>query len=72
MVNGNYAKFHQNKELRQFLLETGTRVLVEASPHDRIWGIGIGSEDSRAQDPTRWLGLNLLGFALMEVRSRLT
>lgn len=71
VVKGNYAKFHQNKELGKFLLETGTKVLVEASPHDRIWGIGMGREDSRAQDPMCWRGLNLLGFALMEVRARL-
>jgi ribA/ribD-fused uncharacterized protein len=72
VVKGNYAKFHQNKELGKFLIETGTKVLVEASPHDRIWGIGIGKDDNRAQDPIRWRGLNLLGFALMEVRAKLT
>lgn len=47
------------------------RVLVEASPRDRVWGIGLESSDDRAADPGHWQGLNLLGFALMEVRHRL-
>jgi ribA/ribD-fused uncharacterized protein len=44
-------------------------VLVEASPLDRIWGIGLSASDPRAADPEQWLGLNLLGQALMEARS---
>ena len=50
---------------------TGSRVLVEASPRDRVWGIGLAADDERAGSPERWQGLNLLGFALMEVRHRL-
>ncbi len=49
----------------------GRRVLVEASPLDRIWGIGLAADDPRAGDPYRWRGLNLLGFALMRVREQL-
>ncbi|SDW42628.1 hypothetical protein SAMN05421504_101547 [Amycolatopsis xylanica] len=71
VVAGNLAKFGQNAELKTFLLNTGDRVLVEASPLDRIWGIGLAEDDERAADPNRWLGLNMLGFALMEVRERL-
>jgi len=71
VVTGNLAKFGQHPELREFLLGTSDRVLVEASPHDRIWGIGLVADDERATSPERWLGLNLLGFALMEVRGRL-
>ncbi len=71
VVRGNLAKFGQNAELGAFLANTGDRVLVEASPVDRIWGIGLAEDDARAQDPERWRGLNLLGFALMEVRGRL-
>lgn len=71
VVRGNRAKFEQNPDLRAFLLGTGERVLVEASPMDRIWGIGLKGDDPRAEDPERWRGLNLLGFALMEVRRRL-
>ena len=71
VVRGNREKFAQHPELREFLLNTHDRVLVEASPVDRIWGIGLAADDERAADPRRWDGLNLLGFTLMEVRDRL-
>ncbi|GIH94162.1 hypothetical protein Psi01_47920 [Planobispora siamensis] len=71
VVRGNLAKFGQNPELGEFLLGTGERVLVEASPLDRIWGIGLAADDERAGRPELWRGLNLLGFALMEVRRAL-
>jgi len=71
VVEGNLAKFSQNAALKQFLLGTGKRVLVEASPYDRIWGIGLAADHPDAEKPAAWKGLNLLGFALMEVRSML-
>lgn len=71
VVAGNLAKFSQHPELGRFLLATGERVLVEASPRDRVWGIGLTADDERAAAPHTWQGLNLLGFALMEVRQRL-
>lgn len=71
VVAGNVAKFGQNPELRQFLLGTGDRVLVEASPRDRIWGIGLSASNEQAISPGQWRGLNLLGFALMEARHQL-
>ncbi len=71
VVEGNLAKFGQHKDLRDFLLRTGRRVIVEASPRDRIWGIGLGKDNPDALVPSRWKGLNQLGFALMEVRDRL-
>ena len=71
VVAGNLAKFGQHPDLREFLRGTGERVLVEASPQDRIWGIGLAADDERATSPYQWRGLNLLGFALMEVRHRL-
>lgn len=71
VVEGSLHKFGQHAELREFLLATNSRVLVEASPLDRIWGIGLAADDERAMDPARWRGLNLLGFALMEARQRL-
>jgi ribA/ribD-fused uncharacterized protein len=71
VVAGNVAKFGQDEALRDFLLGTANRVLVEASPRDRIWGIGLGAGNERATDPAQWRGLNLLGFALMEARDRL-
>lgn len=71
VVEGSVHKFAQHADLRAFLLATGERVLVEASPRDRIWGIGLTADDERAHDPAQWRGLNLLGFALMEARERL-
>ncbi|MFE1773818.1 NADAR family protein [Streptomyces sp. NPDC059008] len=71
VVEGSLHKFGQDADLREFLLGTNSRVLVEASPLDRIWGIGLAADDERAMDPARWRGLNLLGFALMEARQRL-
>jgi len=65
------AKFAQNRDLRAYLTSTSGRVLVEASPRDRVWGIGLAVADERAHDPKQWRGLNLLGFALMEVRAQL-
>lgn len=69
VVAGNTHKFGQHDDLRRFLLDTGDRVLVEASPLDRIWGIGLRADDPRAADPAQWRGLNLLGFALGDVRN---
>lgn len=71
VVAGNLAKFGQHDHLREFLLATGDKVLVEASPYDRVWGIGMGPNDPDAGSPLKWRGLNLLGFALMDVRERL-
>ncbi|MCQ8189358.1 NADAR family protein [Streptomyces rugosispiralis] len=71
VVEGSVHKFGHHPELRGYLLGTGSRVLVEASPVDRVWGIGLAADDERAADPARWRGLNLLGFALMEARQRL-
>ena len=68
VVQGNLSKFTQNPDLKTFLLNTGDRILVEASPRDRIWGIGMAQSNPNAENPYRWKGLNLLGFALMEVR----
>lgn len=71
VIAANEAKFRQNPKLSDFLLSTGERILVEASPVDRIWGIGLAANDANASSPQHWKGLNLLGFALMEVRDRL-
>jgi len=71
VVRGNEAKFAQNPPLARFLLATAPQVLVEASPVDAIWGIGLAAADPRTTDPAQWAGLNLLGFALMRVRDRL-
>ncbi|WP_435822636.1 NADAR family protein [Microbispora bryophytorum] len=71
VVRGSIAKFGQNPELTRFLLATAGRVLVEASPLDRVWGIGLTAADERAASPSSWQGLNLLGFALMAARDAL-
>ena len=71
VVAGNVAKFGQHPDLGQYLSRTGNRVLVEASPVDRVWGIGLSATDPRAHDPARWRGRNLLGFALMHARAQL-
>lgn len=68
---GNFYKFSQNLELHKFLLNTNEKILVEASPVDAIWGIGLASDHKNANNPKEWKGLNLLGFALMEVRDEL-
>ncbi|MFJ8494035.1 NADAR family protein [Streptomyces sp. NPDC094038] len=71
VAEGSAHKFAAEPELRDYLLSTGDRVLVEASPVDRIWGIGLAATAPAAEDPGRWRGLNLLGFALMEAREQL-
>lgn len=68
---GNICKFQQNKELGRFLRKTGDKILVEASPYDCIWGIGLSADEPGVDDPTAWRGLNLLGFSLMAVRDTL-
>ncbi|WP_033313093.1 NADAR family protein [Streptomyces iakyrus] len=71
VVGGSVHKFGAHPDLLAYLLGTGDRVLVEASPVDRVWGIGLAASDEAAMDPERWRGPNLLGFALMEARERL-
>lgn len=71
VLNGNWCKFSQSRDLKEFLLSTGDSVLVEASPYDAIWGIRVSADSPDAQNPLKWRGQNLLGFALMEVRDEL-
>ncbi len=71
VVQGNLAKFSQNNHLQQFLLSTSEQIIVEASPVDQIWGIGLAADHADAMNPLKWKGLNLLGFALMDVRKQL-
>lgn len=66
VLEGNLLKFRQNAGLKAKLLATGEKRLVEASPRDRIWGVGFGKKNALSQRD-RW-GLNLLGKALEETR----
>ena len=68
VIEGNIAKFSQNANLKAFLLSTGNKILVEASPYDKIWGIGIDENHPDACTPSHWHGKNHLGFALMAAR----
>lgn len=68
VFEGNLLKFSQNEALRSFLLSTSNKVLVEASPYDKIWGIGMRQDEEGIKEPKKWKGQNLLGFALMDVR----
>lgn len=71
VVQGNFHKFKDNHYIRDILLGTGDKILVEAALNDKIWGIGLNSRNLNASDPRKWPGENLLGFALMQVRDML-
>ena len=68
MMDALRYKFDQNLDLKQQLIDTDTRILVEASPYDCIWGIGLKEDDPDALDQSKWRGKNLLGEALMQLR----
>ncbi len=72
VVNANVLKFGQNPDLLGYLLNTNERVLVEASPVDKIWGIGLAVDNPNVEQPEHWQGLNLLGYALMAAREQLS
>ncbi len=71
VVSASIKKFSNDPKLKAFLLSTGSRVLVEASPADRVWGIGLSEDSPACENPNQWKGENLLGFALMEARDQL-
>lgn len=71
VYNGNLLKFSQNPMLKEILLDTKDTILVEASPYDNIWGIGLISSDVRASKPREWRGENRLGEILMNLRNTL-
>ena len=68
VFRGNMAKFTQIPELFAYMINTGDEEIVEASPEDTIWGIGLSANDPDAYDKTKWKGTNWLGEVLMSVR----
>lgn len=67
----NQLKFSQNEEIYSYLKQTKDKTIVEASPVDPIWGIGLAEDNPDALDPNKWKGENLLGYILMEVRDNI-
>lgn len=72
VYTGSYAKFTQNPALQEILLATKGTTLVEASPYDKIWGIGLAETDPQALNRATWKGLNLLGETLTRVREMIS
>lgn len=68
VYNGNYYRFMQNRDQYDLLLSTQGTTLVEASPEDTIWGIGLGKDDPRCLDRKLWRGTNWLGETLTKLR----
>lgn len=69
VYEGLKAKFSQNEKLFRQLCDTGNSFLAECAVHDRVWGIGLSMTDPGRLDRSKWLGQNLLGYALMMVRN---
>jgi ribA/ribD-fused uncharacterized protein len=72
VTQGCYYKFSQNPELKQFLLSTKDKIIVEASPYDKIWGIGLNTRDAMKIPMENWPGSNWLGECLMKVRHQIS
>ena len=71
MLNINRHKYIENYLYKQMLIETGTRTIVEASPYDKVWGVGLGENHEDIEDESKWDGQNLLGKVLMELRNEI-
>jgi len=69
VFDANYAKFTQHDNLKQQLMDSGDKVIVEASPTDCIWGVGLRATSSKILDSKNWRGTNWLGEAIMKVRT---
>ncbi|MBP1550097.1 MAG: NADAR family protein, partial [Oscillospiraceae bacterium] len=72
VYEGLYAKFNQNESLRKKLLATENDILAECAVSDCIWGIGLAMNDEKRLSTEEWRGQNLLGFAIMQVREKLS
>ena len=72
VYDGLIEKFSQNEDLRKRLAATGKNILAECAVKDRVWGIGLSMSDPDRSEPSKWKGQNLLGYALMMVRNKLS
>lgn len=68
VFDANMAKFTQNPKMLEELMDTEDLEIVEASPYDKIWGIGLHETDPKVLDKSQWQGTNWLGEAIMQVR----
>ncbi len=66
---GNIYKFSQNPELKKALLDTKNKYIMEASPYDKVWGVGMGAKNKNIYDTDKWKGQNLLGKAIVSTRA---
>lgn len=66
-----YQKFKKNENIQEILLSTEDAILVEASPYDKLWGVGLNQNNADIYDISKWRGKNILGYALMKVREQL-
>lgn len=71
VIKGNYLKFTQNKDLLNQMLVDAPKTLVEASPVDKIWGVGLSEDDPLILNESNWRGENNLGKCLMLARARI-
>jgi len=71
VYKANYAKFSQNKDCLDRLMASGDKIIVEASPYDCIWGVGLRCDDPKVLDSKNWRGANWLGEAIMKVRTNM-
>ena len=71
VYKANYAKFTQNKDCLNELVKSGDKIIVEASPYDCIWGVGLAPDDPKVLDEKNWRGTNWLGEAIMQVRTNM-
>lgn len=71
VLRANLAKFSQHKTLKKLVFESGDLIFVEASPYDKIWGIGLDAKDPKAWDEATWQGKNWLGNCITLARDTL-
>lgn len=71
VFDANYAKFTQNPTIKDSMMLTEDKLFVEASPNDKIWGIGMSEDDEGVENPANWKGTNWLGEILTQVKRKI-